>query len=168
MKILVDVIMVAVLVLTGWDVVSLMLDSLVLDFSTSWDFMEIEITSDQPPAAVAFLALLLSIFTWLCILVAFWQLHQVYRAKELSFRFVGEKLKLSAFASFGFWLGSTVIFCALPSMIVWLWSATPLTEGIFIPLGFETPFLILSLIFVTVGRTLERAEVIEDEFNQFV
>ena len=60
------------------------------------------------------------------------------------------------------------MFFVIPYFLVWFWSATSLDGEAILPLGFETMFLILSLIFMTIGQTLQRAEEIEDEINHIL
>ena len=168
MKILVGAAMLAVLIATGLEAMLLAADALGGDYGAVWEYLLVEVDSQPPAPAIAWLTALVAVVTWALIMLAFWPLHQLIWASTLSFRFVGQKLKHSAYACFGFWLGSTVMFVIMPTIVIWVWDATAVDPGAILPIGFETTFLILSLIFVTIGQTLERAEEIEDEINQIL
>lgn len=168
MKILVAVAMLAVLIATGLEAISLVFGAFEGDYTAIWATLIVSLESQVSQASIAWLSAGVAVITWTCVLLAFWPLHRIIWAESLSFRFVGTMLKRSAFACFGFWLGSTVMFFVIPYFLVWFWSATSLDGEAILPLGFETMFLILSLIFMTIGQTLQRAEEIEDEINHIL
>ncbi|WP_299951449.1 hypothetical protein [uncultured Ruegeria sp.] len=169
MKILVAIAMLTVILASGFEALILAFDTMIGNYEELWWFLSIEVSPEHKPGYIAWPTALVGLATWLCIILAFWPLHQlIWSKKELSFQFVGSRLKRSAYGCLGFWLGSTILFTVIPLIVIWGWDATVIDDTVLVPIGFETVFLIISLIFVTVGRTLERAEVIEDEINHIL
>ena len=121
MKLLVDVSMIALLAILGVDVLFLAYAAAQGDGDGVLDFLEM--TQGELAAPMWFSALILatSFFTWICIAMVFWPLHQIIRLKVFSFSDIGLKLKQSAFAGIGFWGGSTLLFSLFPLIMVWCW-----------------------------------------------
>ncbi|MEX0284089.1 MAG: hypothetical protein AB3N23_05715 [Paracoccaceae bacterium] len=168
MKLLASIAMLAVLLVTGVDTADLVFGTFCGDMAPFWDIIGVVPTDPRIQVVAAVMTAAISTAAWACILLAFLPLHQLIWAATLSFAFVGACLKRSAYACFGFWLGGTLMYWAIPTLLATVSDTVVLHDGVYVPVGFETTFLILSMIFLTVGQTLERAEMIEDEMNQIL
>lgn len=167
MKLIVDAAMLAVILALGFDMLFLVSGAIAADGEMIQDFLEMEPSDLNLPFWARSVISLTAVLTWICVILVFWPLHQIIRMKVLSFASVGRMLKRSAFGGIGFWLGSTLLFFVFPHVISWQWptaSASPSN----LPLGFETIFFVMSLTFLSIGKTLERAEAVEEENSQFL
>ncbi|WP_120500336.1 hypothetical protein [Roseovarius sp. EL26] len=168
MKLFVDLAMLAVLAALGLEVIDLLFGILEADHIVLLDFLEMYDSEVPLPSWVGFGVITTALMTWFCLLCAFWPLHQIIRLKAFSFAAIGRMMKRSAYGSLGFWIGSTIMFTVYPLLIIGIWPTASNAHLEHLPLGFETIFLVLALTFLTVGKTLERAEAIEEENNQFL
>ncbi|MDA7966486.1 hypothetical protein [Ruegeria sp.] len=167
MKLIVDVAMLAVIAVLGFDMLFLLGDAISADSEMVQDFLEMDPSTLDLPIWARSVIAVTAVATWACVVLVFWPLHQVIRMKAFSFASVGRMLKRSAFGGIGFWFGSTLLFFVFPHFISWYW-ATENESAANVPLGFETIFFVMSLTFLSIGKTLERAEAVEEENSQFL
>ncbi len=168
MKLLVNFAMLMVLVFMGLDIVIVYFSVWTGDHAPLWEFFQLVDQQKAVPMILVSLTFIIAVATWCCIALALWPMHKLVRAKQMSFGLIGRSMKRSGYASFGFWLGSTVMFTLFPWGLILLSGAAVFEDEIPIPIGFETIFLILSLVFLSVGHSIERAEAMEDELNHFL
>jgi hypothetical protein len=160
--------MIALVLVLGLDFLITVFEFFFEDQLFLLEFMEI--TSDIYAAPFWFTGIIIvtGFLTWVCVAMVFWPLHKIISMRAISFAEVGRNLKNSAYAGIGFWAGSTFLFTLFPLFYYVMWDPAAESENAFVPLGFETIFLVMSLTFLTIGKTLERADAIEEENNQFL
>lgn len=167
MKLLVDVAMAAVVAVIGIDVALMIVGTFDGDSSVIFDFLEMDQVDLALPVWVSAIIILTALSTVASLGCVFWPLSKIIRLKDLQFATVGSLLRKSAHAGIGFWIGSTLLFFLYPLLIHWILLPDVESMGFF-PLGFETIFLVMSLTFMTIGKTLEHAKAVEDENSQFL
>ena len=168
MKILVDVAMLAVLAALGFELAGLIAAAFQGDHDELLYVLEMTPSTFDVPAWFIALVVATAAVTWVCLVFVFWPLHRIIWLTVFGFADVGSMLKHSAYACFGFWGGSTLLFSIFPLVLAGFWTTDASSESAFVPLGLETIFFVMALTFLAIGRTLERAESVEEENSQFL